>query len=512
MHVSIPRKGVLLLCCGVFLSATPTAGACEDGVDHVRATGPAGPNVAAWVDPEAFHPPPRRFAPSGGDPKRVANPFDEDVIVFTANQGFVSRIYVLRMDGSVLDFHEFENYRFVDLEVVNNEVYAAEAFAPRVLKVDLETWDLDVIVDDWSLFYFYDVAFDGTYFYVTEWDLNRYEFDGTKDGVASSDEDTGGGAWDGTYYWTLNYEQNIVKCWDLSGWPNVVEVPSNNFAPPTAACRGLWFDGQFFWTAESIEDTLGYIYRFDYGGTVISQRLAPAFQGWGACVIKADPVVPTVSAWGVIVMALVLIGAATILFRPRRLACTTDPPSIGHKGPTVLKGGPDMVENESEFWGKIESILAEHERYILTQDERNTITDTEKKAYEGNVDELRELLTIWEAKLKEHGFSTELSIEKSLASFKYRKLGYYGPGGFVSMFHMRGGLLVAAPCVPRTGGKCSMDNDMDKNVELGTGFSKDRFLAFLKTNLIEFLVPENMVLAKDEYEQLRTVSRDKPNT
>jgi len=61
------------------------------------------------------------------------------------------------------------------MAVVNNELYVAEAFAPRVLKVNLETGELDVIIDDWSLYYFYDLAFDGTYFYVTEWDLNRYD-------------------------------------------------------------------------------------------------------------------------------------------------------------------------------------------------------------------------------------------------------------------------------------------------------------------------------------------------
>jgi hypothetical protein len=252
--------------------------------------------------------------------RHVGRPFDEDVIVFTANQGFLSRIYLLRMDGSVLDYHQFENYRFVDLEVVNNELYAAEAFAPRVLKVDLQTWDLDVVVDDWSLFYFYDLAFDGGYFYVTEWDLNRYEFEGTKDGTASSDEDTSGGAWDGTYYWTLNYAEHVIKCWDVSGWPSVVEVSANSFAPPTPACRGLWFDGGHFWTAESIEDTLGQIYEFDYDGRIVNQWVAPAFQGWGACVIRADEPIPTVSAVGIGVMVLALLGAGVVLIRRRTAA------------------------------------------------------------------------------------------------------------------------------------------------------------------------------------------------
>lgn len=216
-----------------------------------------------------------------------ASPYPEDVIVYTAHQEWLSRIYVLRMDGSAITFFEYSFYYFADLEVVNNEAYAAEAFAPRVYKVDLSTGDLDLVIDDWSLYYFYDLAFDDTYFYLTEWDLNRYDINGNKDGSASFDESVFGGAWDGSYYWTLTDESQI-KCWDVSGWPTVAEVPQNSFSPPTPNCRGLWFDGEYFWTAESIDGMLGQIYQFNSRGTVINQWLEPAFSGWSACVIKAS--------------------------------------------------------------------------------------------------------------------------------------------------------------------------------------------------------------------------------
>jgi len=243
--------------------------------------------------------------------------YDEDIIVYTAHQGWLSRIYLLRTDGSVITFFEYEFYYLADLEVVNNEVYVAEAFAPRVLQVDLDTGDLDVVVDDWSLYYFYDLAFDGTYFYLNEWDLNRYDINGTKDGMASFDGPARGGAWDGAYYWTLNDEENVIKCWDISQWPTITEVPENAFAPPSPHCRGLWFDGQHFWTAESIEDTLGYIYQFDYDWSVIKQWLEPAFQGWSACVVRPsmpDPV-PTLSQWGMIAMTVLLIPVGVAVFR-----------------------------------------------------------------------------------------------------------------------------------------------------------------------------------------------------
>jgi len=210
--------------------------------------------------------------------------FSEEVMVFTANQYFLSRIYTLTPSGSILDYFEYENYHFCDLTVVNNELYAAEAFAPRVLKVDLDTGDLEVIVDDWSLFYFYDIAFDGTYFYVTEWDLNRYDVNGVKNGTASFDEDVFGSAWDGQYLYMLN-DNNQIKCWDVSLWPNLIEITANNFSPPSDACRGLWFDGTYFWSAESIEDNLGYMYQFDHSGQIIDQIYAPAWVGFGVCKI-----------------------------------------------------------------------------------------------------------------------------------------------------------------------------------------------------------------------------------
>jgi hypothetical protein len=208
-------------------------------------------------------------------------------IIYTANQSWLSRIYVLDTEGSVERYFEYDFYRFCGMEVVDGELYVAEAFAPRLYKVDIETGDLEVVVDDWSLYYFYGVAFDGTYFYLDEWDLNRYEIDGTKDGTASFDEDVYGCAWDGQYLWTLD-GSNVIKCWDISAWPSVVEVVANAFAPPSPSCRGLWFDGRNFWTAESLDGVLGQIYVFDHDGVVVGQFAEPAFSGWGACLITVS--------------------------------------------------------------------------------------------------------------------------------------------------------------------------------------------------------------------------------
>jgi hypothetical protein len=208
----------------------------------------------------------------------------EDTMVFVAHQDWLSRIYLLNMDGGVTTYYEYSFYYFADVEVVDNELYVAEAFAPRAYKVDIATGDLDVVIDDWSLYVFYDLAFDGTHFYVDEWSLNRYDINGNWDSSIGFDEDVMGSAWDGEYYWTLN-DSNQIRCWDISEWPTVSEVADNAFAPPSAACRGLWFDGQYFWTAESIEG-LGSIFKFDYAGKVVEEWTEPAFYGWSACVIR----------------------------------------------------------------------------------------------------------------------------------------------------------------------------------------------------------------------------------
>jgi len=96
-----------------------------------------------------------------------------------------------------------------------------------------------------------------------------------------------GAAWDGEHLWTMDGDGR-VSCFDISAWPTVVAVPGNDFSAPSPACRGLWFDGQHFWTAESIDGSLGWIYALDHSGAVVDQLLEPAFEGWAACVVR-DP-------------------------------------------------------------------------------------------------------------------------------------------------------------------------------------------------------------------------------
>lgn len=207
-------------------------------------------------------------------------------MVFTAYQGFNSRLYVMDAGGNVQQYHEYVNYRLQDMTVINNEVYVTDAFIPCVYKVDIFTGDIELVVHDLWLYYFYGLAWDGNYFYVAEWDINRYDINGEKDGSADFDEDVMGATFANGFYWMLN-DEGQIKCWDFSGWPNLIEIPEQGFTPPTPDCRGLWFDGEYFFTAESLEGTLGFIYKFDFDGQVMNQWIAPAFEGWAACWIDA---------------------------------------------------------------------------------------------------------------------------------------------------------------------------------------------------------------------------------
>lgn len=290
----------------------------------------------------------------------IALCFADDYIVYTAHQDWPSRIYILRMNGTVYDYFEYDFTRFCDVEVVNNEVYVAEAFAPRAYKVDLNNGNLDLIIDDWSLFYFYDLAFDGTFFYVDEWDLNRYFFNGTKDGVASFDETVFGSAWDGLFLWTMD-DNDQIKCWDISAWPTITQIPANNFSAPDTNCRGLWFDGQYFWTAQSLEGILGHIYQFDYSGTIINQWLEPAFQGWGACLVDFTGIQETTSVADMMTTGLVSVSPNPFKHRITIHYLVEKPSSIEltvhnvlGQCITTLEHGFAQAGHQSSYWSGLD--------------------------------------------------------------------------------------------------------------------------------------------------------------
>ena len=212
-----------------------------------------------------------------------------DILLYTAIQEWPSKswIYLLNMDGTPITYFEYDWYLFSDVEVVQNQLYTTDWIAPCLYKVNLTDGALEQVISDLSLLYMYDVAFDGTYFYIDEWNLNRYDINGNKDSTIAFNEEVRGSTWDANYYWTL-LDSTQIKCWDIQNWPTINEIPANTFSPPTSYCRGLWFDGLYFWTAESIEGTTGTIYQFDYNGTIIKQIPEPIPQGYAACTVNIN--------------------------------------------------------------------------------------------------------------------------------------------------------------------------------------------------------------------------------
>jgi predicted nucleic acid-binding protein len=71
----------------------------------------------------------------------------EELMVYTANQGFLSRIYVLDMNANVLRYFEYSyEHTWLDLEVVDNEVYALDWVTAAVYRVNLDTGAVDLTV------------------------------------------------------------------------------------------------------------------------------------------------------------------------------------------------------------------------------------------------------------------------------------------------------------------------------------------------------------------------------
>ena len=205
-----------------------------------------------------------------------------DTLIQTAHQTFNSRIYLMDGQGSTLNYYEYENYRLVDMTIADDEVYVADAFGPVVLKVDLETGTLEQFILELPHTAYYGLAYDSTFFYVEDFGvLYRYDEQGEQQSSTSFGETIFGMAWDGQYLWTIIEEDDMVRCWDLSAWPELTEIEDNAIAKPSDACRGLFFDGEYFWTSEAHETIPGNSYRFDHEGNIIETHENANQVGWG---------------------------------------------------------------------------------------------------------------------------------------------------------------------------------------------------------------------------------------
>ncbi|MCD4847927.1 MAG: hypothetical protein K8R76_07035 [Candidatus Aegiribacteria sp.] len=127
------------------------------------------------------------------------------------------------------------------------------------------------------------------------------DMDGTKDSSTSYDGYVYGSTYLNDRLYTLT-EDNLIQCWDISQWPDMILYPPSMITPPTPECRGLSHDGEHFWTAES-KDQAGFIYCFNTEGTIITQINEPAYSGWGVCVAPNYPTALHRHTWASIKMS-----------------------------------------------------------------------------------------------------------------------------------------------------------------------------------------------------------------
>ncbi|WP_343607720.1 hypothetical protein [Chryseobacterium oranimense] len=67
---------------------------------------------------------------------------------------------------------------------------------------------------------------------------------------------------------------------------------------------------------------------------------------------------------------------------------------------------------DDEFWNNLDNIVKIHNGYILSNEQIKLIADEEQKAYESNIEEIKEVIEEIENKLKDKGFWTEKTCGK----------------------------------------------------------------------------------------------------
>lgn len=160
---------------------------------------------------------------------------------------------------------------------------------------------------------------------------------------------------------------------------------------------------------------------------------------------------------------------------------------------------------DETFWKHVDQIIAQQQQYILSNEERQKIQEEEQKAYEANLQSIQEISEEFASCLSARGFTTKVQITQQGFLFTYAKSGYYGPTGFKSNFHIDGPLVLALLPPGNKFEEFITDNDVDKNFELGSGYTPEKYKAFLQQHLLSFLNPNYLVTTEERRELLRTL-------
>ena len=163
---------------------------------------------------------------------------------------------------------------------------------------------------------------------------------------------------------------------------------------------------------------------------------------------------------------------------------------------------------DNDFWDNLDKVVKRHDEHILSDEQRRLIADEEQKAYESNIEKIKEVIEEVEKGLKVRGFWTEVYIDKRGFRFRFNKSGYYGPGGFSSQYHI-GGPLVLGVINPAGDALASYyKNNLEDNIQIGCNFDKIEFTKFVKKVITDFTSPNNLIISKDQYDYLRNFKAD----
>ena len=161
----------------------------------------------------------------------------------------------------------------------------------------------------------------------------------------------------------------------------------------------------------------------------------------------------------------------------------------------------------NEYWKSVDSRLELQERYVLTDAERQQIHEQEVEAYKANVSEMQRIMNAHREELDKRGFDTKLQCNDDGLHFRYSRPGYYGPGGFRSDAHIDGPLVLSELHPAGDPNTYIRDNDIEKNIEVGTGFDPEKFSLFVRNNLDKFLDPGNLITTEARRDQIRATQR-----
>ena len=166
------------------------------------------------------------------------------------------------------------------------------------------------------------------------------------------------------------------------------------------------------------------------------------------------------------------------------------------------------MQINKDFWDKVDKTVERHREYILSDTQRQLIADEEQKAFEKNLDDIKEVISEFESGLKERLFWTELQIDTKGFRFRFNIRGYYGPGGFSSQYHMAGPLVLGV--IDPAGDEFASyyNNKLENNVQIGCNFDKAEFIKFVEKIISDFISPNNLIVSKEQYEYLRNFNAD----